>query len=149
MEKKFRYLVRIANVDLKGDRPIAYGLQRIKGINSTLASAICNHLGIELHKKAGDMPEEETKKIEETILNAEKVFPEYLLNRRKDFDSGEDKHLNGPKLKLQNEFDKKRLQKVKSYKGLRLQAGLPVRGQRTRGNFRKGKALGVQRKKKK
>jgi ribosomal protein S13 len=31
--------------------------------------------------------------------------------------------------------------KIKSYRGLRLSVGLPVRGQRTKGHFRKGKSV--------
>jgi len=41
------------------------------------------------------------------------------------------------------------MKKTKSYKGLRHQWGLPVRGQRTKANFRKNKgksSLGVQKK---
>ena len=44
---------------------------------------------------------------------------------------------------------KKRLQMIKSYKGMRHAAGLPVRGQRTKSNFRKNKgkgSLGVKKK---
>ena len=44
--------------------------------------------------------------------------------------------------------DIKMLKKIKSYKGIRHSLGLPVRGQRTRSNFRKnkGKVMGVKRK---
>jgi len=50
-------------------------------------------------------------------------------------------------LKLRKEFDIKRLKKVKSYRGMRHAFGLPVRGQRTRSHFRKGRSVGVQKKK--
>ena len=58
-------------------------------------------------------------------------------------DSGYDKHTVGPQLKLKKEFDIRRMKKTKSYKGMRHAVGLPVRGQRTKGHFRKGKAVGV------
>jgi len=51
-------------------------------------------------------------------------------------------------LKFTKENDIKLLKKVKSYRGMRHALGLPVRGQRTKSNFRrnKGKAsLGVKR----
>tara|TARA_Y100000310_G_scaffold275745_1_gene292435 strand:- start:585 stop:1028 length:444 start_codon:yes stop_codon:yes gene_type:complete len=147
MVENIKHIVRIGHVDLKGERPISQELQKVYGINKTLAYAVCKINGIPLNTKAGLLKDEQIKKIEEELSG--KNFPSYLYNRRKDFDTGEDIHIIGPKLKLQLDFDKKRLQKTKSYRGLRLQAGLPVRGQRTRGNFRKGKALGVQRKKKK
>jgi small subunit ribosomal protein S13 len=49
---------------------------------------------------------------------------------------------------MKKEFDIKRLRKIKSYRGIRHASKLPVRGQRTRANFRrKGHAVGVKRKK--
>jgi small subunit ribosomal protein S13 len=44
--------------------------------------------------------------------------------------------------------DIKLMRKIKSYKGTRHSAGQPVRGQRTKSNFRKskGKVMGVKRK---
>lgn len=36
---------------------------------------------------------------------------------------------------------------MRAYRGVRHQHGLPVRGQRTRGSFRKNKTVGVQKKK--
>jgi len=73
-------------------------------------------------------------------------LPGWLLNRRKDYETGEDTHVTTAKLRLSYEFDLKRLKKVKSYRGLRHAWGLPVRGQRTRSNFRHGKSVGVMKK---
>ena len=44
--------------------------------------------------------------------------------------------------------DIKMMKKMRSYKGIRHSLGLPVRGQRTKSNFRKnkGKVLGVRKK---
>ena len=74
----------------------------------------------------------------------------FLLNRRKDFESGLDKHLSSTDLELQRDFDIKRLKKIKSYRGIRHAAGQPVRGQRTKAHFRKnrGKSVGIKSKKK-
>ena len=49
---------------------------------------------------------------------------------------------------LQTEFDIKRLKKIKSYKGYRHMSNLPVRGQRTRSNFRRNRRRGAGIKKK-
>jgi len=72
-----------------------------------------------------------------------------MLNRRKDYETGEDKHLLSSDLAFTKDNDIKMLKKIKSYKGMRHAFGLPVRGQRTRSNFRrnKGKVTGVQKKK--
>ena len=42
------------------------------------------------------------------------------------------------------EYLLKRLREIKCYRGIRHSLGLPVRGQRTKAHFRKGKAVGVQ-----
>ena len=135
-------LVRIAQTDIKGQRPIYMGLSKIKGVSNSFAHAICVITNTAKSTKVGLLTEEQIKIIEAALKNPEKV-PAFLRNRRKDLDSGEDKHLTGVDLKLQNEFDIRRLKKTKSYKGMRHAWGLPVRGQRTRGNFRRGRAVGV------
>jgi small subunit ribosomal protein S13 len=74
-----------------------------------------------------------------------------MKNRQKDFDEGEDKHISASDLRLRKDFDVKRLRKIKAYRGIRHAAGLPVRGQRTKANFRKNRkksgAVGVKKKK--
>src|SRR3990167_8425454 len=63
--------------------------------------------------------------------------------------SDSDIHLLTSDLKLQKDNDIKRMKKIRSYKGVRHSIGQPVRGQRTRSNFRKGSAIGVNKKKSK
>src|SRR3989344_107293 len=67
---------------------------------------------------------------------------------QKDIETGKSEHLVGSNLELRKEFDIKRLKKIKSYKGYRHSAGLPVRGQRTRAHFRKNRSRGAGIKKK-
>ncbi|MCK4647378.1 30S ribosomal protein S13 [Candidatus Pacearchaeota archaeon] len=151
-EKKFKEkeyeerVIRILSKDIEGGMSIYAGLSKIKGISWTLANALCKVLGINKRRKIGSLTDEEVKKITEFVKNPE--IPDYILNRRKDFETGKDKHLTGGDLELQNEFDIKRLKKIKSYKGYRHSAGLPVRGQRTRSNFRKNRRKGAGIKKK-
>ena len=122
------------------------GLTKIKGVSWTLSNAVCKTLGIDKSKKIGALTDDEIKKISDFFKNPK--LPTYLLNRREDLESGENKHLIGIDLELANEFDIKRLRKIKSYRGSRHAQGLPLRGQKTKSNFRKGKSLGVSRKKK-
>src|SRR4030042_899108 len=77
-------------------------------------------------------------------------LPKFLLNRRNDFETGQDSHLIGTNLDMKKEFDIRRLKKIRSYRGLRHATGQPTRGQRTRSHFRakgKKKAVGVTMKK--
>ncbi|MCX8194480.1 MAG: 30S ribosomal protein S13, partial [Candidatus Pacearchaeota archaeon] len=85
------------------------------------------------------------EKITKLIKNPN--FPGWLLNRRKDIETGADRHLITTDLDLAREFDIRRMKKIKSYKGIRHILGQPVRGQRTKAHFRKGKAIGVSRSK--
>ena len=112
------------------------------------SNAICNVLDPDKRRKIGSLTENELKAIETLIANPVK-FPKWLLNRRKDYDTGEDIHLTSSRLKLRKEFDIKRMRKIKSYKGVRHAVGLPVRGQRTKSNFRKNKKPSVSAGKKK
>ncbi len=141
-------IVRILSKDIEGKMNVYAGLAKIKGFSWALSNAVCKSLNIIKIRKIGSLTEAEIKKISEFAKNPK--IPEYLLNRRADFDTGENKHLTGSNLELQKEFDIKRLKKIKSYRGYRHSSGLPVRGQRTRSNFRKNrrKGAGIKRKKK-
>ncbi|MBS3145385.1 30S ribosomal protein S13 [Candidatus Woesearchaeota archaeon] len=137
-----KQLIRIGNSDLDGSKEIQHALRKIKGIGFMMANAVCFSAGVENRKKAGELSAEEITKIEEVIKDP-KGIPVWMYNRRKDYDQGIDKHLFTTNLNFAKEFDVKRLQKIKSYRGLRHAWGLPVRGQRTRSNFRRGTSVGV------
>ena len=139
-------IIRVINTDIDGNKTTYNGLRKVKGINFMFANAICSYLNIDKNKKLGTLTPEEIKKIESLVGNPE-ILPKWLLNRRKDYDTGKNLHLTTSKLKLSKEFDIKRLKQIKSYRGLRHAWNLPVRGQRTKAHFRKGKTVGVQKKK--
>ena len=139
---EFKELIRISNADIDGKKPIYHALRKIKGISFMMANAICTSANIEKNKKAGDLSNQEVAKIEDVIKNPKEI-PSWLFNRRKDYDDGLDKHLVTTGLNFTKEFDIKRLQKAKTYRGLRHAWGLPVRGKKKRSHFRKGKSVGV------
>lgn len=148
MEEKqeLKYFIRIANNDLDGKKSIIQSLTGIKGVGFSFANAVCGISGIDKKKKTGYLSDEEAKKIEEIINNpARHGIPAWLFNRRKDPEDSQDKHLLTSTLAFVRDNDVKLMKKIKSYKGMRHAYGLPVRGQKTRSNFRrnKGKVLGV------
>lgn len=147
-KEEVKQIVRIINKDIFGKLQIYTALTKIYGVNYSFSNAICTVLDIDKRTKLGSLSPEQVKKIEDAINNPEKYnIPTYLFNRRKDFNTGEDKHLNTSELKLTKDFDIKRIRKLKTYKGMRHSFKLPVRGQKTKAHFRKGKSLGVSKKK--
>lgn len=147
---EFRHIVRVADTDLKGEKEILYAMKKIKGVDIMYANMALSIAGVKKTIKVGELIDSEVKKIEDVLKNPSKHnVPTWLLNRRKDYESGDDKHLVGAELDFEQENDIKRMKKTKTYKGLRHQWNLTVRGQRTKSNFRrnKGKGLGVKRKK--
>ena len=139
-------IVRILSKDIEGGMTLYSGLAKIKGVSWSFSNAVCHILKIDRNRKIGSLSEEEVKKISDFIKKP--TVPNHILNRRKDRETGEDRHITGTDLDLTKEFDIKRLKQIKSYKGLRHTFGLPLRGQRTRANFRKNRNRGVGIKKK-
>ena len=142
-------IVRIIDKDVPGDTSIWKALTKVRGISFMLSSAICTVLDLDRSTKVGNLTPEQIAKIEDCAKNPAKYgIPPWLFNRRKDLESGEDKHLVSADLLLQKSFDIRFLKKIRCYRGIRHGKGLKVRGQRTRTTGRKGKTLGVKRKKK-
>lgn len=140
-------IVRVSGTDLDGRKPLIRAIRQIKGISYNMSKAVCFVSGIEPNRKLSTLKEDEIKKIEEIIKDPLKFgIPYHLLNRRKDLETGKDMHLTGPDLDVSRKFDIQRYVDLKSYKGLRHMYGLPVRGQRTKSSFRKGRTMGVIRK---
>lgn len=147
--KSFKYIVRVANVDLPGEKAIRFALTNIKGVGINFADVVCILAGINRTIKAGNLSDEQVTKLNEVVNNPQKNgVPTWLLNRRKDFETGENNHVLTGKLQFAVENDIKRLKKIKTFRGVRHQKKLPLRGQRTRSNFRKskGRVIGVKKK---
>ena len=142
-------VVRILSTDIEGKMTIYSGLSKIKGVSWALPTLILIALKLDKKRKMGSSNEKEVDEISKLLKSV--TLPKFLLIRQNDFESGEDKHLTGADLELRKEFDIKRLKKIKSYKGLRHSVNLPMRGQRTKSNFRKNrrKGAGIKKKNKK
>ena len=149
-DENFKHIIRVGNTDLDGNKRIYSALRKIKGINFMYANMLCNITNTDKYKKAGYLNEKEVELLDDALRNPHKFHvPFWMINRRKDYETGEDKHLLGGDLKFSVDNDIRRVKKIKAYKGVRHMLGQPVRGQRTRSNFRrnKGKVMGVQRSK--
>ena len=95
-EKKdnFKHFVRIANTDLEGDKNIANALRKIKGVGFQFANAVCNSIGLDTNKKTGYLSSDIVKKVDSVLKDPLKFnIPAWMLNRKKDPETGENKHL--------------------------------------------------------
>ncbi|MBS3093579.1 30S ribosomal protein S13 [Candidatus Pacearchaeota archaeon] len=127
-------IVRIMQTDIPGNKRTLAGLTYIKGVSWSISNAMCKLLQLDPMKKIGDLSEVEIKRIFQFLENPQ--LPLFLMNRRKDIETGSDFHLITTKLDMTKEFDIRRLKKIRSYRGLRHATGQPTRGQRTRSHFR-------------
>lgn len=143
----FKHIVRILDTDLEGKRSIAYSLCGIKGIGRRVSNAITISSGLDPRVKMGELSENEIERLKSAINSAEKRLPHWMLNRKRDLMSGVDRHIMGSDLLLNLRDDINLLRKIRSYRGIRHERGLKVRGQRTRSTGRKGAVVGVIRKK--
>ncbi|MDL5502530.1 MAG: 30S ribosomal protein S13, partial [Candidatus Methanoperedens sp.] len=74
--------------------------------------------------------------------NISSILPAWMVNKQNEIMSGEDKHLIGTDVLLGLNEDLNTMKKMRSYKGLRHERGLRVRGQRTRSTGRRGRTVG-------
>jgi len=142
----FKYIVRLSNTDVDGEKNVVYGLTGIKGIGLHMATLIADQAGIERYKKIGHLTDSQIEKIQELINKLNENAPGWMLNHRKDYETGSDIHLIASDIDMQLRDEINIMKKIRSYRGIRHERGLPVRGQRTRANSRKGLALGVSKK---
>lgn len=111
---------RIAGIDVPDRKKILYALQYIHGIGSKYASDILSEAQINPDLRANELNELQIAQLNAII------------------DAG---YLVEGALRRQVQQNIQRLRDIRSYRGERHRAGLPVRGQRTRCNARtrKGK----------
>lgn len=120
----------------------------IKGVGVNFALALCRLLGIDPNKRIGFLTDAEIEKIENAIANPTAVgIPSWMLNRRKDYETGKDLHLVGADLIYYVRRDIEREKRIRSWRGIRHALGLKVRGQRTATTGRIGMTVGVKRRK--
>ena len=109
-------MARIAGVNVPDNKRAVIALTYIHGIGRTAARAILDDLGIDHARRMNDLSEDELNQI------------------RKEIES--DKYLIEGELRREVSMNIKRLMDMRSYRGLRHRAHLPVRGQRTKTNAR-------------
>ncbi len=147
----FSYIIRIADTDIDGQKPIVTALTSVKGIGMRTSAVICGLLDLEHTMLAGNMSVEMQDQLKSVIEDYASIMGKnesfWMLNRQRDLESGDEVHQFGMDVKMTLNDDIERLRSVKAYRGVRHASRQKVRGQRGRSNGRRGLTLGVQKKK--
>lgn len=147
VDEDFKFIVRMVNTDLDGEKPLLVGLTSIKGIGLRSAHAIVKLSELDPRAKIGNLDDDSIAKLEDIILGFSDQVPLWMVNRKKDWESGENLHLVGVDIDLTHRDDINRMKMIRCYRGIRHEDGQKVRGQRTKSNGRTGLQMGVIRKK--
>ena len=142
----FKYIIRLSDTDVDGEKNVVYGLSSVKGIGIHMANLIADETKNDKNIKMGDLKDDQIDKLQQAIDNVANSAPHWMLNHRKDYETVKDIHLIGSEIDMRLRDEINIMKKIRSYRGIRHERGLPVRGQRTRANNRKGLALGVSKK---
>jgi len=143
----FKYIVRVANTDLDGKFQVIPAIAIVKGLGLRTAAVVAARANVNPYQKIGNLSDADVAKLQESVDTLADNIPTWMLNRRKDIDTGEDNHLIGSDVEIKLRDDLNRLKKIRTYRGDRHERGQKVRGQRSRSNGRTGLTLGVQKQK--
>ena len=109
---------------------------------------VCKKADLDLNRRAGTLTDQEIEKIIDIVSKPlDYNIPEWFLNRQKDTKDGtySQQVANGWDTKMREDLE--RMKKMKLHKGLRHYFGLKVRGQHSCSTGRRGKTVGVSKKK--
>ncbi len=125
-----------------------YALTTIRGVGRRYSNLVCKKADVDLSKRAGELTQEELERIVTIMQNPTQYkIPAWFLNRQRDIVDGKDSHILANQLESKLRDDLERLKKMRAHRGLRHHWGLKVRGQHTKTTGRRGKIVGVTKKK--
>jgi small subunit ribosomal protein S18e len=138
----------VQNTNVSGKHKASFALRAIKGLGRRMTNLVLKKAQIDLTKRAGELNEAEINKINDIISRPlDYNIPKWFLNRQKDVRDGTWSHLisNAWDTKLREDLE--RMKKMRMHRGLRHYWGIKVKGQHTNSTGRRGRTLGVVRKK--
>ncbi|KAH8919470.1 ribosomal protein S13 [Atractiella rhizophila] len=144
----FQHILRLLNTNVDGKRKIMFALTEIKGVGRRYANIVCKKADVDLNKRAGELNSDELERIVNIMQSPQQFkIPTWFLNRQKDIVDGKYSQVlsNGLDNKLREDLE--RLKKIRAHRGLRHYWGIRVRGQHTKTTGRRGKTVGVSKKK--
>jgi len=120
----------------------------VQGVGRRYANLVCKKADIDMNKRAGELTEEEIDRVI-TIMQNPRIYkiPDWFLNRQKDLKDGKYSQILANQLEHKLREDLERLKKIRAHRGLRHYWGVRVRGQHTKTTGRRGRTVGVSKKK--
>jgi len=106
---------RVLGVDIPNDKPTYISLQYLHGIGERTALNICRELGLETHRRARELTDDDIQRLNSMLDTS---------------------HVVEGQLRRQLKENVDRLKSIQCYRGVRHRRGLPVRGQNTQTNAR-------------
>merc|ERR1711994_1107611 len=145
---RFQHILRVMNTNLDGKRNMMFALTSIKGVGRRFANIALKKADIDMSKRAGELTDEEVERVVIIINNHRQYkIPDYFLNRQKDIKDGKTTQVLSNFLDNKLREDLERLKKIRAHRGLRHYWGVRVRGQHTKTTGRRGRTVGVSKKK--
>ncbi|MFB6123341.1 MAG: 30S ribosomal protein S13 [Haloferacaceae archaeon] len=142
-DEDLRYFVRIEGTDLDGTKAVERSLTEMNGIGQRTARIIAEAAEVDRKATLGRLDDDEIERVVAAVEEYADEVPEWLVNRRDDFFSGETDHITGSDLSQTRQQDINRMKMIDSYKGVRHKRGQKVRGQRTKSTGRSEGTIGV------
>ncbi|KAJ8450125.1 hypothetical protein Cgig2_033319 [Carnegiea gigantea] len=143
----FQHILRVLNTNVDGKQKIMFAMTSIKGIGRRYANICCKKADIDMNKRAGELSAAELDNLMTVVANPRQFkIPDYFLNRQKDYKDGKYSQVLSNQLDMKLRDDLERLKKIRNHRGLRHYWGLRVRGQHTKTTGRRGKTVGVSKK---
>merc|ERR1712110_1371185 len=131
-----------------GKRNTMFAITAIKGVGRRFANIALKKADIDMSKRAGELSEDEVERIITIISNPRQYkIPDWFLNRQKDIKDGKTTQVLSNFLDNKLREDLERLKKIRAHRGLRHYWGVRVRGQHTKTTGRRGRTVGVSKKK--
>ncbi|XP_020627384.1 40S ribosomal protein S18 [Orbicella faveolata] len=125
-----------------------FALTSIKGVGRRYANLVCKKADVDMNKRAGELTDDEVERVITIMQNPRQYkIPDWFLNRQKDIKDGKYSQILANNLESKLREDLERLKKIRAHRGLRHYWGLRVRGQHTKTTGRKGRTVGVAKKK--
>lgn len=114
-------MIYLVESNIPEKKSVFFALTHIYGINKFSAFFICKKLGLIKNLKIKDLSDEQINRLLKVLDNSNILF--------------------GSNLRKIKQLNFKKLLFIKSYKGLRRNQGLPVRGQRTHTNAKTSRKI--------